>query len=63
MKFYSDFFYKYFNNFMKIFSNFDLFHTENISQKCMDVKIRIQNQNVKLYFCVFAPIVISQIEI
>ena len=42
MKFYSGFIYKYFNNFMKTFSNFDLFHTENISQKCMVVKIKVQ---------------------
>ena len=41
MKFYSGFIYKYFNNFMKTFSNFNLFHTENISQKCMDVKIKV----------------------
>ena len=53
MKFYSGFIYKYFNNFMKTLSNFDLFHTENISQKCMDVEIKSQNVNVKL--CFFLP--------
>ena len=58
MKFYSGFIYKYFNNFMKTLSNFDLFHTENISQKCMDVKIKVQvsSQPYKRFFTLFSGI-------